>query len=301
MNVRPTDVVDATVAIATAGRPRALERCLQAVLAGSAQPHEIVVVDQSDDEQSLAVVTDMRGRTERPIRHLRQERLGLSASRNAGIEAAGARIVALTDDDCVPSPEWLFAIAGSFTRGATVQAVTGRVLPLGPRDDGYAVSSRAGEEPAEFRGSFARPWLVGTGANTAVLREWAVRIGGYDERLGVGTRGGAGEDLDFIHRLLRTGGAIRFEPNALVYHERQPKARRRATRSSYGRGVGACCGLWFREGDLHGISTLGRWLGMRAGFLTRAALKGDLEGIREEWLVLAGTASGLAYGARLRR
>src|SRR5262249_59428676 len=114
-------------------------------------------------------------------------------------------------------------------------------------------SSRRGTERVEFRGR-PLPWLVGTGANIAVRREWASRIGGYDERLGAGTRGGAGEDLDFLYRLLRSGAHVRYEPDALVYHERQSKARRRKTRTSYGRGVGACCALWLRERDAGGTA-----------------------------------------------
>jgi glycosyltransferase involved in cell wall biosynthesis len=290
---------DATVAIATAGRPSSLALCLDAVLAGAAQPREIIVVDQSGDDDSSEVVT-ARGGGPTSIRYLRQATRGLSASRNAALDAAETAVVALTDDDCVPSPGWLAAIVAAFASEAPPQAVTGRVLPLGDERDGYAVASRERDEPAEFRG-FTAPWLVGTGANTAVARDWALRVGGYDERLGVGTRGGAGEDLDFIHRLLRAGAVVRYEPEALVYHERQTRTRRRATRMSYGRGVGACCGLWLREGDLHGISTLGSWLGMRGGLLAHAARSRDPERVREELLVLAGTARGLAYGARLRR
>src|SRR5262249_62023378 len=100
---------------------------------------------------------------------------------------------------------------------------------------------------------------VGAGPNSGVVREGAGRIGGLDDRLGVGTRGAAGEDLDFIHRLLRAGALIRFDPNAVVFHERQSAERRRETRWTYGRGVGACCALWLRQGGLRGVPALGSW------------------------------------------
>jgi GT2 family glycosyltransferase len=287
--------VDATIAIATTGRS-SLAQCVAAVAAGNTQPHEIVVVDQSADDQVAAVIADIGT----PIKHVRQARLGLSASRNAATAAAETRIVAFTDDDCVPDADWLSTIVAAFEREPQPQAVTGRVLPLGDETNGFAVSSRTNEQPADFHG-YTPAWLIGTGANTAVVREWAVRVGGYDERLGVGTAGAAGEDLDFVHRLLRAGALIRFEPAAIVYHERQPKARRRATRSSYGRGVGACCGMWLRERDVRGISTLAAWLAMRGGLLARAAADRDRERVQEELLVLAGTAGGLGYGLRLER
>lgn len=301
MTADTPNTADVTVAVATAGRARSVARCLDAVLAGTLRPGELLVVDQSDDDETSDVVMKLRDRTQVPIVYLRQERRGLSASRNAAIEAAGAPIVALTDDDCVPSPGWLSALVAGFTRGGeAAQSVTGRVLPLGEPTQGYAVSSRTDEERAEFSG-FTYPWLVGTGANTAVVRERALDVGGFDERLGVGTPGRAGEDLDFITRLLRAGAVIRFEPDALVYHERQSRERRRATRSSYGRGVGACCGIWLRERDPTATKTLHAWLGMRTGRLARAAVHGDTERVLEELLVLAGTAGGLAYGVRIRR
>jgi GT2 family glycosyltransferase len=290
------DLVDATVAIATAGRRDSLARCLTALLAGARRPRDIVVVDQSVDGDAADVIEDARGTTT-TLRHLRQERRGLSASRNAALDAATTRIVAFTDDDCVPDAAWLAAVDEAFARQPQPQAVTGRVLPLGDESNGYAVSSRTSELPADFR-EFTPAWLVGTGANTAVVRDWALRVGGYDERLGVGAPGAAGEDLDFVHRLLKAGALIRFEPAALVLHERQPAARRRATRSSYGRGVGACCGIWLRERDRAALSTLAAWLRLRGGTAARAAARRDLTGVEEELLVLAGTACGLVYGVR---
>jgi GT2 family glycosyltransferase len=286
--------VEVTVAVATVDRPDSLRRCVDAIIAGTVQPREIVVVDQGRDARSRSVVDD-RDDAGVPIRYVDDPGSGLSASRNAALAVAETAVVATTDDDCVPSPGWLAAIAEAFANSEPPVAVTGPVLPLGPESDGYAVSSRTGTERIDFRGR-PSPWLVGTGANVAVQRDWAARIGGYDARLGVGTRGAAGEDLDFIYRLLRAGAHVRYEPEAVVYHERQSKARRRATRTGYGRGVGACCALWLRGGDPGGVVTLGRWLAMRGGLLGRAALRRDWESIEEELLVLGGTARGLGYG-----
>ena len=177
-------------------------------------------------------------------------------------------------------------------------AVTGRVLPLGPELPGlYAVSSRISEAPAEFAGP-ALPWLVGTGGNFAARREVLLRAGGFDERLGAGSPGGSGEDMDLLYRLLRSGARIRYEPEAVVYHERQPRDRRLASRSSYGRGIGACCGLWLRGRDLNALAVLGHWLRMRGGMAAGAVRRRQWSSVREELLVLGGTARGLVYGLR---
>jgi GT2 family glycosyltransferase len=180
-------------------------------------------------------------------------------------------------------------------------AVTGPVLPLGPEQPGlYAVSSRTSASPADFSGR-ALPWVVGTGGNFAARRDWLLRAGGFDERLGAGSPGGAGEDMDILYRLLRAGARIRYEPQAVVFHERQPRDRRLASRSSYGRGIGACCGLWLRERDLYALAVLAGWLRMRGGMAAGAVRRRQWGGVREELMVLGGTARGLVYGLRAGR
>ncbi|HWN44813.1 MAG TPA: glycosyltransferase family 2 protein, partial [Thermoanaerobaculia bacterium] len=147
----------------------------------------------------------------------------------------------------------------------------------------------------------ALPWLVGTGGNFAARRDWLLRAGGFDERLGAGSPGGSGEDMDILYRLLKAGARIRYEPQAVVYHERQPRERRLASRSAYGRGIGACCGLWLRGRDLHALAVLGGWLRMRGGMAAGAVRRRQWGGVREELLVLGGTARGLVYGLRAGR
>jgi len=293
-------IAGVTVAVATLDRPEALSRCLDALLTGTVRPAEIIVVDQSADEAARAVVTRQApARVE--LRYHRQDRRGLSASRNAAVALATRPIVAVTDDDCVPDAGWVAAIARAFSEPAAPGAVTGRVLPLGAEKPGeYALSSRTATQRIDYFGRVL-PWSVGTGANVAVRQQWLARVGGYDERLGAGSAGAAGEDIDLLYRLLRAGTRIRYEPDAIVYHQRQSHARRLATRASYGRGIGACCAVWLRRGDPHAVMLLGRWLASRVRRLVGAAARRDGAAVREELLVLSGTLGGVIYGATLDR
>jgi GT2 family glycosyltransferase len=293
-------VASVTVAVATLDRPQALSRCLDALLDGAVRPAEIVVVDQSVGDAASAVIS-RRASLGVQLRYHRQDRRGLSASRNAALALATQAVVAVTDDDCVPDVRWVATIAGTLSDVHGPDAVTGRVLPLGADEPGaYAVSSRAATRRIDYRGRVL-PWSVGTGANVAVRRHWLDRVGGYDERLGAGSAGGAGEDTDFLYRLLRAGARIRYEPGAIVYHERQSHARRLATRSSYGRGIGACCAAWLRRGDPHALVLLGRWLASRMRRMVGAAARRDTAAVYEELLVLSGTVGGVIYGATLDR
>src|SRR5512142_2687282 len=122
-------------AIATRNRPAGLARCLDALLAGTMLPAEIIIVDQSATSRAPGAVAAPAG-TAVPIRYIRQPPMGLSASRNAAIRTTGYPVLAMTDDDCVPDAGWIGAIAAAFEAAPDSAAVTGRVLPLGPERPG---------------------------------------------------------------------------------------------------------------------------------------------------------------------
>ena len=278
------------VIVPTIGEAAALARCLDAVLDGDVAPTEVVVVDQSDDEDVARVVA-ARGPS---VRRVGSEARGLSAARNLGARTATADVLAFTDDDCVPDARWVAELGRAFEAHDAPAAVTGPMLPLPDQAPGrVAVSSRTSREHREFTGR-ALPWEVGTGGNTAVYRAWLERVGGFDERLGVGTPGDAGEDLDLFRRLLQEGGRIVYAPDAVCRHEQKTPEERRARRASYGLGAGAALGVWLREGDAHAFPTLARWVSLRA----RMAARGS---VTDELRVLGGTVRGLAYGLRLSR
>ena len=287
-----------TVGIATRSRPVQLGRCLDSVLGGTVLPATVHVVDQSRDDDTVAIVNARAATAPVTVRCIRQLMDGLSRSRNVVVSHATTDFVAVTDDDCVPDERWIEVLAREFASDPALDAVAGRVLPLGPEREGLvAVSSRTSERRQDYAGKVV-PWLVGTGANFAARTARLRALGAYDPRLGVGSEGKAGEDMDVIHRLLRAGARIRFEPDAIVYHERQPIAQRERSRFSYGHGIGACCGLWARQRDPYAGVTLVRWLGMRLGRLGRALRERDRRRAREEVDVLRGTAAGLVYGLR---
>ena len=282
-----------SVVISTLDRPQLLARCLDALLTGTRLPSEVVVVDQGDTAATAAVLEERRGRGVSLV-HVPQSRRGLSASQNAGFERAGCAVVSVIDDDCVPDERWVEVAAAEHADRAGPLLLTGRVLPLpveGERTE--PLSARTSTERVDLPQD-ARPWHVGTGGNFSVTRTAYLRVGGNDERLGTGTAGRAGNDLDLFHRLLRAGVAARYEPALLVLHERATPAEHRSRRWTYGFGVGACTGSWLRAQDWSAIGILLAWLSMRIrrGIRRPGALGAEAR-------VLLGTAHGLWYGGRL--
>ena len=129
-----TTEVPVSVAIPTIGRLELLRRCLESLAACRPRAAELLVVDQSHDPAVAGLVAEFAPALARLVPC---EGLGPSKARNAGLRAARNAIVAMTDDDCTVSPDWV----GTAWRLMEVDAeriVTGRVLPEG---DPRAVAS----------------------------------------------------------------------------------------------------------------------------------------------------------------
>lgn len=283
-----------TVAIATLDRPEGLAACLEALLCGQRLPAEVIVVDQGAEQSGRPVVASREGPV--PLVYVHQERRGLSASRNAAIERAGQPVIAFTDDDCVPGPGWVAALEQALAAAPAPAAVSGRVLPLGPETPGtFSVSPRESTRRVDYRGKQI-PWQVGTGGNFAVQREWLERAGLFDERLGAGSPGRACEDAELIYRLLRAGACIRYEPEAVIYHQRQSKAQRLSSRWNYGFGIGAFGGITLRKFDGYAGYILLSWKLSLLRELAGSLVRGKWMEAYQRVMSLSGTVSGLGYG-----
>ena len=287
-----------TVAIATRDRPIMVERCLKNLLLQSVLPGEIIVVDQSQDEETALIVERYK---DGPFAVVYDHQLarGLGTGQNRAMTRASAEIVAITDDDCVPDLNWIKAIEAAFTGPDAVDFVAGPVLPYGPeRPDTFPVATRTSTKRTHFD-CRAMPWEIGSGNNFAVRRVWLERVEGNDERLGPGSPGQGGVDMDLFYRLAQAGARIRYEPEVLVFHERATRESRLARRGPYGYGMGACCAIWLRQRDYNSLRVLAHWISMRAHRLFRGIIQRDRLRVYEELLVFSGTARGLFYGWRL--
>jgi hypothetical protein len=125
-------------------------------------------------------------------------------------------------------------------------------------------------------------------------------LGGYSELLGAGSKGKAGEDMHLLYRLVRRDKPVVYEPRLLVYHERQSRDRRLASRKTYGYGVGATCGLLLAAGDIHAVRLLAMWILLRLKLALVNTSRVGWQALREEYLVLMGTIRGVLYGIAAR-
>ncbi len=223
-----------SVIIPTHGRPLQLSQALAAVTRTTLAPdsYEVVVVadgcGQALDE-ALAVVPP-----EVQVALVEQDRDGPGGARNTGAARARGRYLAFTDDDCLPSPEWLetlrralAAAPGALVGGLTVNALN---------DNAYSAASQLIHQIVydHYNRDHERATFLASN-NLAVCAERFREIGGFDRSFRI-----ASEDRDFCDRWRLRGWPMRYEPRALVRHAHELSLARFCRQHfRYGRGAAA--------------------------------------------------------------
>lgn len=148
------------------------------------------------------------------------EELGAAPARQAGLEAGGD-IALYIDDDCTPEPGWFAALTTAMQDGAA--AAGGTIVVdwpdgVAPRWLPRSLRSLYGERVAG-PGAGHRPF----GANMAIRRDAALRVGGFAAHLGpVGTIPVLHEETELCERLAAAGYRLAEAPEAIVRHRVRP-------------------------------------------------------------------------------
>ena len=270
----PPDCSEAvSVVICTLGRNPLLADTVRAVLAQRGAMDELVVVD---NDPGSGGVTDLLAEIDDPrLRVVTEPRRGASHARNAGARHSQGSLLAFTDDDAVPDPDWTLQLTAALTAHPGVGCATGLVLPAGfesadqlrfeeyggfakgyattywAPSDGPAIGAaltacaRSAGSPTDAvpgRRGAAFPYTAGEfGSGVVALRASTfAALGGFDPALGPGTPTHAGEDLDLCRRVYLSGAAVAYHPAAIVrHHHRADDAQLREQIFGYGVGLTA--------------------------------------------------------------
>ena len=242
-----------SVVICAYNAERTMQACLES-LRGLRYPNfEVIVVNDGSTDSTLAIAEQFPG-----IRIISQENKGLSAARNAGIEAANGPIVAFTDSDCVVDPDWLTYLAYAFVNGGFV-AVGGPNLPP-PEESRTAAcvaASPGGPTHVLLNDQVAEHI---PGCNMAFRKDVLQATGGFDPVFR-----SAGDDVDLCWRLQNEGHSIGFSAAAMVWHFRR-NTTKAYIKQQMGYGAAEAL-LYFKHPYRFNLLGQSKWLGRIYGDL----------------------------------
>lgn len=183
-------------------------RCIEGLLAQDlpADRYEILFVDNNSTDASADIVAQHPR-----VRLLTEPKQGAYAARNRGIAAAQGRLLAFTDPDCVPGPDWLRRLTAPMATPETQIVVGGYQAPasrLAALLDRYEETRNA-----YLFGRSDGAGYFGYTNNMAVRRSLFDRLGPFDERP-------RGADTLLVRRAVQilSADVVRYEPAARVRH-----------------------------------------------------------------------------------
>lgn len=185
-----------------------LRRCLEA-LDGQTLPKdrfEVLVVDNGSHPPLAPVVTPFRF-----ARCLVEERPGSYAARNTGVQHATGELLAFTDADCQPAPDWLEGLVEIFERDGDVGAVGGRIEVRVSGDRRLAELYELVLTPFPQEQFVEREGFAAT-ANLAVRSSAFRTVGPFND--GLLSSG----DREWGNRLIAAGYVLRYAGQCTVVH-----------------------------------------------------------------------------------
>jgi glycosyltransferase involved in cell wall biosynthesis len=180
-----------------------LDRCLNALMAQTRAPDEIIVIDDGSTDDTAQIAASYG------VRVVRQDNQGPAAARNRGVEVSTGDLLLFTDSDCAPVDGWVAqmvaaladpAIAG--VRGAYLtkqRSLVARFVQLEYEDRYRRMRGRRSIDFVDtYSAGYRRPVFEA--------------VHGFDESLRID------EDQELSFRISEAGYRLTFAPDAQVYH-----------------------------------------------------------------------------------
>ena len=212
-----------SVIVPTYRRPGDLMRCLAALAAQVRPPDQTIVTVRTTDGETFQFL-ERESANLPPLEIVKVNEGGVIAAMNAGLASARGDLVALTDDDAAPRPDWLQKIEAHFDRDPGLGGVGGRdyVFKNGHLSSGE--TSGAGQMSWYGRVTSGHHLAVGSPREVVVLkgvncayRSSPLRQIGFDRRLA----GGGAQvhwELSLGLAMRRAGWRLLLDPSIAVDH-----------------------------------------------------------------------------------
>ena len=216
-----------TVIVPTYRRPKDIARCLEALQKQTRPADEVIVMVRDTDAETSAFFAAFNLNL-LPVRTVTlPDSGGVIAALNAGLDAAPTGdIIAITDDDAAPHPDWLARIESYFLSDSRVAGVGGRdwIYHGTELEDGakpvVGLVQWFGRTIGEHHLGVGEPREVDIikGANMS-FRQSAIAQMRFDQRMR-GTGAQPHYEMAFSLKLRQAGWKLIYDPKVAVDHFR---------------------------------------------------------------------------------
>ena len=208
---------DVSIIISTCNRAQSLRQTLKAlgeVKVPAGCRAEVIVVDNASADASATVARNARLKNMKVI-YVFEPKKGKANPLNAGLTVAHGETLVFTDDDVLPSEDWLEQILLCFNK-TQCDALVGRVK-LAPQLERSWMGRLEKQYLAvtDFESGEPIHWI---GANAAFQRRCLRRVRQFDPELGPGALGFE-EDALFGRQLVEAGFKMEYAQRAVVVHQ----------------------------------------------------------------------------------
>src|SRR5262245_23418674 len=257
-----------SVVVCAYNAERTMNACLESLRTMSYPNYEVVVVNDGSTDSTLAISQEHERRyaadPDAPrLILVDQPNKGLSVARNVGADAGNGEIIAYTDSDCVPDPDWFSFLVYRFVRSGFVAVGGPNFPPPEPSLVPAAVAVSPGGPTHVLLDDEVAEHIPG--CNMAFTKQAMLEVNGFEPIFAA-----AGDDVDFCWRLQNHGHPVGFSAAATVWHYRRNTVKAYLKQQmGYGKAEAL---LYFKHPYRFNLLGQSRWLGRIYGELTTAVL-----------------------------
>ncbi|NIP30865.1 MAG: glycosyltransferase, partial [Candidatus Dadabacteria bacterium] len=214
MNIKNSPNI--TAIITTKDRGESVCKALKSIGANNYQHCKVIIVDQSTDDSTQQAIS--RYLNEPDFTYIRSNSIGSSAGRNIAIENSETELIAITDDDCEVSEDWLNNMAEAFQSDERIGIVYGKVEPGRSVNRSEFITTYLENDSFTVKSIYDSKCLQGLSANMGITKSVWEKLNGFDEMLGAGVHFDSCEETDLNIRALLNGYYVHYSPVLTVKH-----------------------------------------------------------------------------------
>jgi cellulose synthase/poly-beta-1,6-N-acetylglucosamine synthase-like glycosyltransferase len=200
---------------------------------------EVFLIDDLSTDKTKEIIQSFVNASPQKFRLFEFGKVGPGKARNLVALETRADILAFTDADCIPTPQWLSQLVQGFLSDPQVGSTGGphrappQSNPFQLLVEEFLLQSAPAIDFVKTEAGGIQPTNHNPLCNVAYRRDLFVRLKGFREDLF------PGEDVELDQRVRNLGFKITYNPNALVFHHRPENISQwRKVMHAYGRAQG---------------------------------------------------------------